>query len=160
MKDLTSPNKFGPEFVKAGAQAGFKENNDFNGADQEGVGMFQVTHKNGERFSAAKAYLTPHLSRPNLHVITGAHTTRILMERKRAVGVEYSEGGEVKQLKCAREVLLCAGALQSPQLLMLSGIGHTRTCWKAALPPCTTYPGWARTCMTTPTWCSSPMPHI
>ena len=123
VKDLTSPNKFGPEFVKAGVQAGFKENRDFNGADQEGVGPFQVTHKNGERFSAAKAYLTPNLSRPNLHVITGAHTTRILMERKRAVGVEYQQGGEVKQLKCAREVLLCAGALQSPQILMLSGIG-------------------------------------
>ena len=123
VKDLTSPNKFGPEFVKAGVQAGFKENRDFNGADQEGVGPFQVTHKNGERFSAAKAYLTPNLSRPNLHVITGAHTTRILMERKRAAGVEYQQGGEVKQLKCAREVLLCAGALQSPQILMLSGIG-------------------------------------
>ena len=123
VKDLTSPNKFGPEFVKAGLQAGYKENKDFNGADQEGMGMFQVTHKNGERFSAAKAYLTPNLSRPNLHLITGAHTTRILMERKRAVGVEYQQGGEVKQLKCSREVLLCAGALQSPQLLMLSGIG-------------------------------------
>ena len=123
VKDLTSPNKFGPEFVKAGVQAGFKENRDFNGADQEGVGPFQVTHKNGERFSAAKAYLTPNLSRSNLHVITGAHTTRILMERKRAVGVEYQHGDEVKQLKCAREVLLCAGALQSPQILMLSGIG-------------------------------------
>ena len=123
VKDIPSPNLFGSEFVRAGVQAGYKENKDFNGADQEGVGLFQVTHKNGERFSAVKAYLTPHLSRPNLHLITGAHTTRILMERKRAVGVEYTDGGEVKQLKCAREVLLCAGALQSPQLLMLSGIG-------------------------------------
>ena len=85
--------------------------------------MYQVTHKKGERFSAAKAYLTPNLSRPNLHVITGAHTTRILLERKKAVGVEYLQGGELKQLKAHREVLLCAGALQSPQLLMLSGIG-------------------------------------
>ncbi len=123
VKDLTSPNRFGPVFVEAGKQAGFAENKDFNGADQEGVGMYQVTHKNGERHSAAKGYLTPNLSRPNLHVETGAHTTRILMEGKRAVGVEYQQGGEVKQLKCAREVLLCAGALQSPQILMLSGIG-------------------------------------
>jgi choline dehydrogenase-like flavoprotein len=82
-----------------------------------------VTHKNGERFSAAKAYLVPNLSRPNLKVITDAHTTRILTEGKRAVGVEYRQGGELKQLRASREVLLCAGALMSPQVLMLSGIG-------------------------------------
>ena len=126
VKDLTSPNRFGPVFVQAGVQAGFAANNDFNGASQEGVGMYQVTHKNGERYSAAKAYLTPHLSRPNLQVITGARATRILMEGKRAVGVEYRLDGDhsgLRQLKCTREVLLCAGALQSPQILMLSGIG-------------------------------------
>ncbi len=123
VKDLTSPNRFGPVFVEAGVQAGFVHNRDFNGQSQDGVGMFQVTHKNGERFSAAKAYLTPHLARPNLQVITGAHTTRILMQGKRATGVEYSQNGELKQLTCTREVLLCAGALQSPQILMLSGIG-------------------------------------
>ena len=121
--DLRSPNRFGALFVEAGRQAGFAHNLDFNGEKQEGVGMFQVTHKNGERFSAAKAYLTPHLARPNLRVFTGAHTTRILLERKRAVGVEFHQDGQVKQLKAAREVLLCAGALQSPQVLMLSGIG-------------------------------------
>jgi choline dehydrogenase-like flavoprotein len=121
--DLRSPNRFGPVFVKAGVQAGYRENLDFNAGDQEGVGMYQVTHKNGERFSAAKAYLTPNLSRPNLKVITDAHTTRILTEGKRAVGVEYRQGGELKQLSASREVLLCAGALMSPQVLMLSGIG-------------------------------------
>ena len=123
VKDLAEPNRFGPLFVQAGQQAGFASNPDFNGAEQEGIGMFQVTHKNGERWSAAKGYLTPNLNRPNLQVITGAHTTRILLERKRAVGVEYQQGGELKQLRASREVLLCAGALQSPQLLMLSGIG-------------------------------------
>ena len=121
--DLRSPNPFSPVFVEAARQAGFADTADFNGAQQEGVGMYQVTHKNGERFSAAKAYLTPNLSRPNLHVITGAHATRILLEQRRAVGVEYAQGGEIKQLRASREVLLCAGALQSPQLLMLSGIG-------------------------------------
>ena len=121
--DLRSPNPVSPVFVEAGQQAGLAHNTNFNGAEQEGVGLYQVTHKNGERFSAAKAYLTPHLSRPNLHVFTGAHTTRILLERKRAVGVEFHHEGKVKQLKAAREVLLCAGALQSPQILMLSGIG-------------------------------------
>ncbi len=123
VKDLTSPNRFGPVFVQAGKQAGYRENRDFNGPEQEGVGMYQVTHKNGERFSAAKAYLTPNLSRPNLRVITGAHTTRILLDKKRAVGVEYQHEGMLAQLKPTREVLLCAGALQSPQILMLSGIG-------------------------------------
>ena len=123
VKDLTSPNRFSPVFVEAARQAGFAVNRDFNGPEQEGVGLFQVTHKQGERFSAAKAYLTPNLNRPNLHVLTGALATRILLEGKRAVGVEYHQGGEVKQLRCAREVLLSAGALLSPQLLMLSGIG-------------------------------------
>jgi choline dehydrogenase-like flavoprotein len=123
VRDLTSPNRFGPVFVQAGVQAGYPANPDFNGAQQEGVGMYQVTHKNGERFSAAKAYLTPHLSRPNLQVITGAHATRILTEGRRAVGVEYRQGNELRQLRAAREVLLCAGALLSPQLLLLSGIG-------------------------------------
>ncbi len=123
VRDLTSPNPFCPAFIEAAVQAGFVHNRDFNGPSQDGVGMFQVTQKNGERFSAAKAYLTPHLARPNLQVITGAHTTRILMQGKRATGVEFSQDGELKQLSCTREVLLCAGALQSPQILMLSGIG-------------------------------------
>ena len=121
--DLAHPNPFGALFVEAGRQAGLAHNPDFNGAQQEGVGQFQVTHKNGERCSAAKAYLTPNLSRPNLRVFTGAHTTRILLEHRRAVGVEFQQGGVHKQLKAAREVLLSAGALQSPQILMLSGIG-------------------------------------
>jgi len=85
--------------------------------------MYQVTHRNGERFSAAKAYLTPHLRRPNLQVITDACTTRILLEGRRAVGIEYRQGGQLHQLHAGREVLLSAGALHSPQLLMLSGIG-------------------------------------
>ena len=121
--DLRSPNRFGPIFVEAGRQAGYKVNTDFNGADQEGVGMYQVTHKNGERFSAAKGYLAPNLGRSNLQVITDARTTRILMQGKQAVGVEYRHGGELRQVTASREVLLCAGALQSPQLLLLSGIG-------------------------------------
>ena len=121
--DLRSPHPLSQVFVEAGVQAGHAHNHDFNGADQEGVGLYQVTHKNGERFSAAKAYLTPHLGRPNLQVITGARATRILLEGRRAVGVEYHQGGRTQQLRCSREVLLSAGALLSPQLLMLSGIG-------------------------------------
>ncbi|NMM77283.1 GMC family oxidoreductase [Acidovorax sp. SRB_24] len=121
--DLRSPNRFAQAFVEAGVQAGHAHNRDFNGASQEGVGLYQVTQKNGERLSAAKAYLTPHLDRPNLQVVTGAHATRILMEERRAIGIEYRQGGTLRQLRGTREVLLSAGALLSPQLLMLSGIG-------------------------------------
>ncbi len=132
--DLRSPNRFGSVFVEAGKQAGFAVNRDFNGAEQEGVGAYQVTHKNGERFSAAKAYLTPNLERPNLQVITGARTTRILLEGRRAVGVEYRQGGTLHRINAKREVLLCAGALQSPQILMLSGIGPAAQLMEHGIP--------------------------
>jgi len=121
--DLRSPHRFGPIFVEAAQQAGHARNADFNGAQQEGVGLYQVTHKNGERFSAAKAYLAPNRSRTNLHVVTGATTTRIRLERGRATGVEVRIDGVAAFVRARREVLLSAGALQSPQLLMLSGIG-------------------------------------
>lgn len=121
--DLRSPNPVAAAFVQAAVQAGYRHNPDFNGADQEGFGMYQVTHRNGERFSAAKAYLTPHLGRPNLRVITDAQTTRILMEGRRATGVEYRQAGQLQRLTAAREVLLSAGAHNSPKILMLSGIG-------------------------------------
>ncbi|WP_374565093.1 GMC family oxidoreductase [Ideonella sp.] len=121
--DLRSPNRHTPAFIQAGQQAGFALNPDFNGASQEGVGPYQVTHKNGERCSAAKAYLTPALGRPNLEVLTGTRVLRIVLEGGRAVGVEVLRGGQRVTLKARREVLLAAGALQSPQLLMLSGIG-------------------------------------
>ena len=121
--DLAEPNPCSHAFVQAAVQAGFTANADFNGPEQEGVGLYQVTQQGGERCSVAKAYLTPHLQRPNLQVVTGATVVRILLEGKRAVGVEYHRDGLVQQLRARREVLLCAGALLSPQLLMLSGIG-------------------------------------
>ncbi|HET9205847.1 MAG TPA: choline dehydrogenase, partial [Burkholderiaceae bacterium] len=121
--DLRSPNRFGPVFVEAARQAGYRLNTDFNAAEQEGVGLYQVTHRNGERCSAAKAYLAPARVRPNLTVITGVHVTRIVTEGQRATGVEFMQSGHLQRLHAAREVLLCAGALQSPQVLMLSGIG-------------------------------------
>ena len=122
--DLRSPHRFGPIFVDAARQAGHAVNRDFNGATQEGVGLYQVTHKAGERFSAARAYLRPALGRGNLRVVTGAQTLRVVLERRRAVGVEVKVGGgETTTIRARREVLLAAGALQSPQLLMLSGIG-------------------------------------
>ena len=121
--DLRSPSRFGGLFTQAAQQAGLAHNLDFNGPELEGAGPYQVTHRNGERCSAAKAYLTSRSSRPNLQVITDAQATRVLMDGRRAVGVEYRQGGELRQIHAQREVLLSAGALQSPQLLMLSGIG-------------------------------------
>ena len=125
--DLRSPNRHGAAFIQAAQQTGIPLNPDFNGARQEGAGPYQVTHKGGERYSAAKAYLTPvRGQRANLSVMTGVMATRVLLEGRRAVGVELREGGVggvLRQLRARREVLLCAGALQSPQLLMLSGIG-------------------------------------
>ena len=121
--DLRSPNQYLQAFVDAGREAGFPITDDFNGAEQEGIGPYQVTHKNGERFSAAKAYLTPNLGRKNLTVFTEAHTTRVLFEGKRATGVEFRRAGRIEQIGARHEVLMAAGALQTPQILMLSGVG-------------------------------------
>jgi choline dehydrogenase-like flavoprotein len=123
VKDLTTPNRFGKLFWKAAEQAGFQYNKDFNGATQEGVGPYQVTHKNGERWSAAKGYLTPVRARPNLTVLTEATTQRIRFDGKRAVGVDFLHQGRAKQAQANREVLLAAGAFGSPQILKLSGVG-------------------------------------
>ena len=130
--DLRSPNPFLPHFLEAGRQAGYPINDDFNGPQQEGIGVYQVTHRNGERFSAAKAYVTPHLGRSNLQVFTDSLTCRVLTEVRdgqvRATGVELrGQGGrgapQQLMLKPGGEVVLSAGAFGSPQLLMLSGIG-------------------------------------
>ena len=122
--DLQSPNRVSRLFVDAGVQAGLPATDDFNGATQEGVGLYQVMQRGGERCSAAKAYLTPHLGRrPNLQVMTGAQVLRVVFEGRRAVGVELLQGDRKQVLQARREVLLCAGALQTPQLLLLSGIG-------------------------------------
>lgn len=139
--DLCSPHRFGPVFVAAARQAGYPGNADFNGAQQEGVGLYQVTHKGGERCSAAKAYVTPHRDRPNLHVVTGAQATRVLFEGRRAVGVAYRQDGVDKSFHAAREVLLAAGALQSPQLLLLSGVGPAEQLQALGIPVVHHLPG-------------------
>lgn len=120
---VRSPSPLNAAFLEAAALQGIPLNADYNGAEQFGSFMYEVTHKNGERCSAAKGYLTPNLSRPNLQVMTHAQSARILFDGKRAVGVEYWQGGEQKQVRARREVILCAGAFGSPQLLQVSGIG-------------------------------------
>lgn len=121
--DLACPSASSLAFVQAAQQAGFAANADFNGAQQEGVGLYQLTQHGGERCSVAQAYVGPHLQRANLFVVTGATVARILLQGRQAIGVEYHQDGLVKQLKARREVLLSAGALHSPQILMRSGIG-------------------------------------
>lgn len=121
--DLRSDNPFQQIYLEAGKQAGFKITDDFNGADQEGVGIYQVTQKNGERWSAARAYLFPHLHRKNLTVHTKAMVQRVLFEGKRAVAVEVDLNGQRIILRARKEIILTAGAIQTPQLLMVSGVG-------------------------------------
>jgi choline dehydrogenase-like flavoprotein len=120
---LRSRNPFIEYFLEAAQQLQLPSTEDFNGANQEGVGTYQVTQKNGERCSAARAYVHPNLSRPNLQVVTGARTRRILFAAGRATGAEYQRGDKLEQVTATREVIVSCGALQTPQLLMLSGIG-------------------------------------
>jgi choline dehydrogenase len=110
-------------FVEAAQQAGLPFNPDFNGAVQLGCGLFQVTQKSGRRWSAASAYLHPAMTRGNLTVLKKAQATRVLIEHGRAVGVEYARGRRRHTARVAREVVLAAGAINSPQLLLLSGVG-------------------------------------
>ncbi|WP_226480695.1 GMC family oxidoreductase [Natrinema amylolyticum] len=124
--DLRSPNDLSEAFVAAGRAVGLPHNEDFNAGDQAGVGFYQVTQEDGRRHSAADAYLKPVLDRPNLTAVTGARVTRVRFDGERAVGVEYARDdgdGSPATVDAAEEVLLSAGAINSPQLLMLSGVG-------------------------------------
>jgi choline dehydrogenase len=123
VSDQRSGNVITPAFVDAGAEAGLDRNEDFNGAEQDGVGMYQVTQRGGLRASAAVAYLHPAMERPNLTVMPYMLVERVLFEGTRAVGVEASQLSQSQQLRAEQEVILCGGAYNSPQLLMLSGVG-------------------------------------
>lgn len=112
------------DFLAAGVSAGLPRNADFNGETQEGVGIYQITTRNGVRSSAATAYLHPTMRRPNVQIVTRAQVTRILFEGKRAVGVEYRRGGQFHVARARAEIILSAGAIGSPQILQLSGVGN------------------------------------
>ncbi|KAA1176972.1 glucose-methanol-choline oxidoreductase [Rhizobium tropici] len=116
-------SKLIPAFIQAGAEAGLPINKDYNGESQLGVNIGQVSQKNGLRASAAQSYLVPALRRKNLTLTLGAHVTRILTEDGKAIGVEYLHNGRVTRSHVDREVILSSGALASPKILMLSGIG-------------------------------------
>lgn len=123
VKNLTHDSELNQAFLDAAALNGLPLNPDYNGANQLGACRWQVTQKEGERCSAAKGYITPNLSRPNLRIISRAHTTGLLWEGTRVCGVAYLQASERKPVRARREVILAAGAFGSPQLLMLSGIG-------------------------------------
>src|SRR3954453_7809273 len=123
VSDSRSGNPMSSAFVEAAVEAGFPGNDDFNGAEQDGFGVYQVTMRGGMRASAAVAYLHPAMERPNLTVLPFMHTHRILFEGTRAVGVVASQLGQLQEYRAEREVILCAGAYHSPQPLMLSGVG-------------------------------------
>lgn len=123
VSDLRYVNPLSQTFIEAAGQAGLPHNPDFNGPSQLGAGLYQVTQRNGARCSAAVAYLDPARSRPNLTVVTGTQVNRITLEGGRATGVVHAVRGKAFHQVAAREVLLCGGTINSPQLLMLSGIG-------------------------------------
>jgi choline dehydrogenase-like flavoprotein len=124
---LRTDNPVHETFLQAAREAQFKVRDDFNAEEQEGLGPYQVTQRNGERWSAARAYIHPYMGpRANLRVVTQAHATSIIFEGRRAVGVKYRKGNELRELRARREVILSAGAFQTPQLLMLSGVGDAQ----------------------------------
>ena len=123
VSDIGAKHELIEAFIDGAGQTGVPRTDDFNGARQEGAGYFQLNTWKGWRCSTATAYLDPAKKRPNLRIETDAHATRIVFEGRRAAGVRWSQGGESKTAHCRAEVLLAAGALQSPQLLQLSGVG-------------------------------------
>jgi choline dehydrogenase len=121
VKDI---NPLTPLFIKAGEQLGFVRNDDFNGPEQSGFGRFQVTQKDGQRWSAARAFLDSARGRDNLHILTDTLVTKVIISSGQAVGVEVQdEAGNYSIIGAKREVILAGGAINSPQLLMLSGVG-------------------------------------
>lgn len=123
VSDPIAPNPISQYFIEAATATGYERNPDFNGAHQEGAGLYQLTVKDGKRHSTAAAFLLPILNRPNLTITTGATVTRLLFEETRTVGVEYLHNATIHQSFVKQEVILSAGAFDSPKLLMLSGIG-------------------------------------
>lgn len=142
--DPIAPNPLTFRFVEAAIESGLPANRDFNGAQQEGAGIYQVTQKGGRRMSAARAYLRPAMRRPNLTVATGALALRVVFEKGRAIGVEYAVGNKALFARAEREVVVAAGAINSPKLLMLSGIGPADALRGLGIPVVADLPGVGR----------------
>ncbi len=141
VQDLIYKNPLSSAFVEAATTLGYPRNEDFNGPSQEGVGFYQVTQKNGARCSAATAYLHPVRQRSNLRVVTHALAQQVLLENGRAIGVEYQRKGRIIRVHTKGEVILSGGALNSPHLLMLSGIGPAEELAAVGVPTIHDLPG-------------------
>ena len=141
---LVERNPLYRAFIEAAVQAGYRENLDLNGVRQEGVGRMDRTTHAGRRWSAATAYLRPAMGRANLTVATGAFTERILFEDATAAGVEYEHGGRTRRARATREVILCGGAINSPQILQVSGVGDADDLKALGIDPVHHLPGVGR----------------
>ncbi len=139
-----SQNPLFRTFVQAGMDAGFPLTRDFNGSAQEGFGAYQLTIHNGRRWSTASAYLRPALERPNLTVESHSHLTRVLFDNTRAVGIEYLHKRRAVQARASAEVILSGGVVNTPQLLLLSGIGDPETLGRFEIPVVTDLTGVGR----------------
>jgi choline dehydrogenase len=139
--ELRCVNPLTRAFLEAASALGVPSNADFNGEMQDGAGLYQVTQKNGSRHSAADAYLKPTLGRKNLTVVTNAHVSRIVLESQRAVGVEYFHATGTNVARACREVILAGGSVNSPQLLLLSGIGPADEIRRAGIRAVCELPG-------------------
>ncbi|MEO5641518.1 MAG: choline dehydrogenase [Sphingomicrobium sp.] len=141
VSDQSEPHPLCDAFIDAAAQAGHPRNADFNGASQEGAGYYQTTSRRGRRVSAAVAYLRPAHRRANLTVLTGALATRLLFEGRRATGVEWRANGQLHRASAGREVILSGGAINTPQLLQLSGVGPAALLHSLGIPVIQDTPG-------------------
>jgi choline dehydrogenase len=139
--NLRCINPLSRAFVKAGLEVGFSLNNDFNGIEREGVGFYQVTQKDGRRHSTAVSYLKPILHRPNLTVKTNAQVTKIIFAHQQAIGLNYIHDHTNYEININKEVILCSGTINSPQLLMLSGIGSKEHLNALGIPVVADLPG-------------------
>ena len=129
-----SSNPLFRSFIEAGTEAGHRRTRDFNGEQQEGFGPYQLTIHDGKRWSASKAYLHPVLGRKNLTIESNAQVARVLFEGKRAIGVEYVQKKQPHSVRATREVILSGGAVNTPQVLMLSGLGDAETLTRFGIP--------------------------
>jgi choline dehydrogenase len=139
--DIGRPHELMEAIIRGAEELGVARNDDFNGARQEGVGYYQLFTRRGLRCSTAVGYLRRAAKRANLEVRTDAHATRVLFEGRRAVGVEYRRGTRLEAVRAAREVILCAGAVQTPQLLQLSGVGPAALLGEHGIPVVADLPG-------------------
>ena len=133
VQDLRHVNPYSRHFIEAARQAGFPLNEDFNGATQEGIGLYQVTQRDGERWNAARAYLHDR-PRSNLHVLTQAHALRIRFDGKQADAVEFTRAGKTDTIRARCEIIVSSGAFGSPQLLMCSGVGPAAALQALGIP--------------------------